>query len=389
MSFLIHYSICDSSGLDLTVLFESETAQSLRKCCNSRFFEEVAVYKNNCRSLLLEMQTTEYSEIEQSLPATIKSRLLASNQTLSRSPRDSGLLGLLLGSQLRLSRSTVSIEIVELMVEDWKAFIGTETCSIVSCARIMLGAGRDTGEISNDVPISVIIDPEITATLGQALMSRGSYSKAYAMLVHCVEDFRTQKIKTMPEPEFYYISVLGIMKCYNINPEKFDYWSAELTGVQPPRRLLRNYWTIELADCCISQGRYSSAKDYLKKVLDGDRLSDHLGVIVNLRLNKVNRRLGCVDNSTLKEDGPLFKALSLVNHTDTDMSNECLDELHATIAFARWNGFDVAADAKAVLAANTTRPKEDWRLSALEYQCEGMRACILGLKDENGVVKVI
>ena len=76
----------------------------------------------------------------------------------------------------------------------------------------------------------------------------------------------------------------------------------------------------------------------------------------------------------------MFQALKLVDHTHADMSKECLDELRATITFARWNGFDVAADAKAVLAANTTRPEDDWRLSALEDQCEGARACALGLQ---------
>ena len=380
MSFLAHYSICDSSGLDLNVLFEGETIENLKDCFDFRLFDSVATHIKDLRTLLLKSQTAQHNEVQKLTLMPTYPTLLVSSSNLERGPRISGLLGLVLDSHLRLARPPFNFEIAESVIDDWKTSTGTENSTLVRCARSLLGAGRDKGDEETDAPTSAVPDLEIMATLGQAMMFRGSYSKAYTILAQCVEVIQTPK-EDSPQialPGILHSTVLEFIKCCNIgNVEDFDPRWAE-PYFHSASSLHRSYLNVGLADWYIGRRDYVAAKTYLKRVLDNAERSNYLTIIVNLRLNKVDRRLRCLDKSTLKTGGYLFMVLSLVDHTNKDLSNECLDELHATMAFARWNGLDVAADAKAVLAVNVTIPEKNWRLSALDSQCEGMRACILG-----------
>ena len=86
MSFLLHYSICDSSVLDLTVLFENETMVKLRDHFDLRFFEKVAAYQYSYRLLLLNAQTTQGSEVQHDLSEPKYTRLLASSNQSVREP---------------------------------------------------------------------------------------------------------------------------------------------------------------------------------------------------------------------------------------------------------------------------------------------------------------
>ena len=351
---------------------------SIRDHLGSRFFEQVATYQFSCRLLLLNTQTAQSSEVQHDLAEPDRPGLLASSKRPVKDPLTSGLLGLVLDAQLRSVRPPVSLELAALMVKDWKAFITAS--SLERCAGILLGADSSTTGIGDGASTSVVADVELMAALGQAMMSRGNYSKAYAMLTHYVDEFRRQKIKNpqIEEPGFFYNILLDFIKCCNINKiQDMNFMLSKLSLFEPASSLLQCYKAIGLADWYIGQGIYAAAESYLNKVSSQAEIPNYLKVITNLRLNKIHRRLRSLDASTLKEGGPLFQALKNVDHTNADMSNECLDELRATISFARWNGFDVAADARAVLAANPTIPKENWRLSALEDQCKGLRACIL------------
>ncbi len=389
MSFLTHYFICDSCGLDLTVLFDGETMEHWKDCSEFRFLQLVGVYTKNIQQLSFDSQDIQHSEVLQNVPAPAFLRLLASSNHFERGPTRLGLLGLVLDCQIRSARTAFNKTIRDLMIEDWKAFIGTNDSTLVISASLLLGAGRDTSDKEIGVLTSVGFDPETVATLGQALMFRCSYSKAYPILSECVDVILTlvERKPHVAVPRLYHICVLELIKCCNITMVKdFDPLRiARSSYFKTASCLHRSYLSIELADWYISQGNYVSAKQHLEQVLDDAEPSDYLHIILSLRLNKVDRRLRCLDGSTLQKGGQLFKALTLVDHSKTDLSNECLDELRATMAFARWNDLDVAADAKAVLTLNPTRPEESWRLSDLEYQCEGLRACILGLQDDTAV----
>lgn len=387
MSFLIHYSVCDSSGLDLTVLFESKTIKELADYVDLRFFKRVGTYKNDLRLLLLNSQTTQSSEVQQNVLTPAFHGPLASSHNKKITQRNAALLGLVLDSQLRSARPTSSLEIAELTVEDWKSFIGTRNSTFLMCVKLLLSAGRDNSDNEKDVTTSVLDDLELLATLGQAMIFRGSYSKSYAIFAQCVQEIwmRARKDLQIVMPEIFYISTIELIKCCNIiRFENLDLlWAVKQSHyLKYLSYLSRSFWDIGLADWFIGWGDYSTAEWYLGQSVYGAETSDYLRVIANLRLNKVRRRMMCLDESTFKKGGPLFKALSLVDHTNTDMSNECLDELYATMAFTRWHGRDVSAIAKTVLAANTTRPEKTWRLEALEDQCEGMKASILGLQDK-------
>ena len=203
MSFLIHYSICDSSVFVLTTLFERGLMAHLRLHHDVRFFEQVAAYQYSCRSLLLNAKNTSGSEVQHGLLEPKDPE--PSGQSV-RDPITLGLLGLVLDSQLRSVRPHVSLQLANSMVKDWKAFIGTEISSFERCAEFLLGMDGDTTDKKDSASTSVVADAEVRATLGHAMMSRGSYLKAYPMLTKSIDEFRRQRI-TNPddeEPGFFY-----------------------------------------------------------------------------------------------------------------------------------------------------------------------------------------
>ena len=390
--------------MDLTALFDTGLMAELRLHFDLRVFEHVAAYQHSCRLLLRDAQNTQGSEVQHYLLRMNDSEPSAQ---LVRDPITSGLLGLILDSQFRSLRPTVSFPLAHSMVKDWKAFIGTEISSFERCAEFLLDVDWSTTEIKASACTSVVVDAEVMAALGHAMMSRGSQSKAHAMLTQSIDEFRRQR-KTNPgieEPEFFYVTLLELIKCCNIlgtpdieellqfkspskllqcyrNIEEADWHMSQRRYESAEIQLLQCYRSVEETDWHIGQRIYESAEVQLQKISPHAQIPDSLEVIKTLRLNKVRRKSQSLDKFTLKYGGPMYQALKLVDHTNRDLSNACLDELLLTISFAFLSGFDVAADAKAVLAANTTKPVETWRLSTLETRCEGIRACVLGLQDE-------
>lgn len=211
--------------------------------------------------------------------------------------------------------------------------------------------------------------------LGISLAGRKDHVLAKPLLESAVDNFVRLELSSTMDVELVTLST-ELVKCHNALGNKLDPMSPPswLSRYNVPwhKRLDEVYLSIAVADNLIGQGNYESSQDILRKVLRMSNLSPYIVVTVNLRLNKICRRLGGLNARSLGQGSVIYNAVSLLGQIDHDLRRECAAELVATVSQFKQTEpkhSDFTDTALKLATAELTRDKAfdgDYRLEVLK-----------------------
>ena len=333
LSFLLQYSIFNGFIVDTCVYLAPEPLRKIESSCGfaAKKTIELLIFKENlCLHLLHLHEKGRKSHVELWGPSVETAEF-------------HGILGFLIASVMRSSQASQYSDEMIAIAQNWRERKGQFSSTMLAFAQNLLFVDGPPCTLDK-------ADMQVKFTMAMAMVELNDFAPACALLNSCAKDLRSTY--SVYEDEYFPV-MTELIKCCNIlhQEEQGEATAFEALHHRYSDTATRNEICsiqIELADSFIGRSKYSEAEKVLQQILDGKTISTYLKTVACLRLNKVRRRLGVFDVSTVTHSGALGKALTYLNDSKGDIRDECSEELSCTISFAQQRTTENAAAAKAI-----------------------------------------